>query len=202
MRFLFHTVGRHVPLVHLCKRGAVILHEALSANFNIVFAASGSTQRPADSLAVVITRARALPRVAHNLRFVSLFTTVNRHFSPDNERIYISRKYDRKYKIAIFRYFPTRLKSLITLCGTINWSEVCSHDKTINQNVSLTETRILLHDSDKRPEIFAQVMSLSCFFFFPHLIAMIVHICFKISGINRKSYRVIGRKHYNASSVL
>lgn len=57
MRFLFHTVGRHVPLVHLCERGAVILHEALSANFNIVFAASGSTHRPADSLGVVITGA-------------------------------------------------------------------------------------------------------------------------------------------------
>lgn len=41
MRFLFRTVGRHVSLVHLCERGTVILHEALSANFNIVFAGRG-----------------------------------------------------------------------------------------------------------------------------------------------------------------
>lgn len=167
--------------------GAVILHEALNANFNIVFAgerlnALAPCPRPADSLGVVIT---VLPRVAH-LRS-SLFTTVN---PPDCEGIYFAKVPRIREWIAMFLYLLAgEIEKFIIAC----FAKFARDKITINQNLSLTETRILIAR-------FEQTSRDIRFFF--HLIAMIAHVCFKISSINRKSYRVIGRKQCNVSSVL
>lgn len=127
MRLLFRTVGRRVSLVHLCEGGTVILHEALSANFNIVFAAHRAAPRRF-SLGVVITRAGVTPRAAFTRLIVrgASLTAIAARTHPRTERIYRAKIRRSARELRTFAtFFPTR-SEISNRASTFNRSELYS----------------------------------------------------------------------------
>jgi len=129
MSFLFHTVGRHVSLVHLCEYNTVILHKALSANFSILFLLRSTCRyQPTNLLGIVITRMRA--RVTSDRAFTFHFIVRELPSPSSRQRENLSREniivYIYHISTATSRHFSMKAHTFVALRRTINWNEICS----------------------------------------------------------------------------
>lgn len=141
MSFLFHTIGRHVSLVHsLWARHGNFAQGIKREFFNIVFATRGPTcRRPAGQFARHRYYGSACyfePRIY--VTFYCSRTTVNRRHHRDNERIYLM-KIQQYFTIteptATSRHFPTKALHFYRPSPN-NWNEICAQRNNWSEFIS------------------------------------------------------------------